>query len=463
MMENRTQASILLVDDEPDIRWVLRRILEKEGYAISEAGNGKEASDLLEKGGIDFVFLDLRMPRMDGMSLLRQFHEKFPDLIVVILTAHGDVALAVEATKLGAFDFMVKPVGEEEIKVVVKNGLEKARLKHTVERLEGQLPPQQTGPIIGQSSAITKALELVQKVAPTDLTVLLIGESGTGKELFASMIHRNSHRSDKPFITVDGGAFPETLAESELFGYEKGAFTGADRRRLGKFELAHEGTLFLDEIGNMSIDVQAKILRALEQKKIYRVGGRTLIPVDARIISATNADIEEMVRINRFREDLFYRLNAFTIEIPPLRERKGDIDLLVKHFISMSQWGGHNVEIADEAMRCLVNYDWPGNIRQLKNCIDRTLLICSGTITLEDLPAKIRQREEGPEDVPEFQNLKDAGEWGARLEEEKIIRATLEKTAGNRGETANLLGIDVKTLYNKMKKYKIKPFRTREE
>ncbi|MBN2384971.1 sigma-54-dependent Fis family transcriptional regulator [bacterium] len=462
-MANQIQATIALIDDEADLRWVLRRILVEDNYAVVEAENGTDGLKLIEKGGIDFVFLDLKMPGMDGMDLLKIIHEKFPDMVVVVLTAHGDVSQAVEATKLGAFDFMIKPVSEERIKVAVKNGLERHRLQSTVERLEGRLPPVQTGPIIGQSPAVKKALELVTKVAPTDLTVLLIGESGTGKELFASMIHRSSLRANKPFIAVDGGAFPESLAESELFGYEKGSFTGAERRRLGKFELAHEGTLFLDEIGNMTLDVQSKILRALEQKKIYRVGGRTLIPVDARIVAATNADMEDMVKNNRFREDLFYRLNAFTIEIPPLRERIGDIKLLIEYFVSLSQWACDHITISDEAMCLLTNYDWPGNIRQLKNCIDRALLICSGTIKPEDLPSQIQTSETISSDHPDFKSLKEAGDWGARLEEEKIIRKTLEQTGGNRGEAADILGIDVKTLYNKIKKYQINPYQDKHD
>jgi DNA-binding NtrC family response regulator len=454
-------GTILIVDDEADIRWVLRRILEEQGHRILEAANGREGLSQVEQHRPDLILIDLRMPLVDGMQLLKTIRDRFPDLVAVILTAHGDVGSAVEAIKMGAFDFLVKPVSEEIIRVTVRNGLDKARLIRRVEHLEGQLPHQPTGRIIGHSLAIRRAIELVDKVAPTDLTVLLVGESGTGKELFAHMIHQKSSRRAAAFIAVDGGAFPETLAESELFGYEKGAFTGADKRKIGKFELAHEGTLFLDEIGNMTLDVQAKILRAIEQKKIYRVGGRSLIPIDARVISATNADLEEMVRKDRFREDLYYRLNAFTIEIPPLRARQDDLPLLIDHFMKQSHWGSQGVTISNEAMELLLTYDWPGNIRELKNTVERAILICSGIVVPDDLPPKIRTARDADSRKSlsgTRTSLKKTGDWGARLEEEKAIREILEKTGWNRAETAMILEIDVKTLYNKMKKYNIHPY-----
>lgn len=448
-------SSILIIDDEPDIRWVLKRILEEDGHDVAEVHNGYEGLSLLGKEDFDLVILDLRMPEVDGMTILRKIKSDFHDTVVIILTAHNEVSAAVEATKLGAFDFLVKPADEETLKVTVNKGLEHARLQEKLERLEGLVPKILTGPIIGNSAAVQRAITLVKKVAPADIAVLLNGESGTGKELFATMIHKHSRRKNNPFIPVDGGAFPDSLAEHELFGSEKGAFTGADKRRVGKFELAHQGTLFLDEIGNMNLDVQAKILRAIEQKKIYRVGGKRLVDVDVRIITATNANLEEMVRKGRFREDLYYRLNAFTIDIPALRERLDDIPLLVSHFISKLNLGEKSVAISEDALDILKNYHWPGNIRELKNCIERAVLITNGEIIPDDLPTRIMQKSYDHELDPGYKTLKEAGEWGARREEEKLIRQTLNEKSWNRAETANTLGIDVKTLYNKMKKYGI--------
>ncbi len=451
MTEN---AYILVVDDEVNIRSALVTMLEKLGHKVQGFGTAEEALPLLEHTKVDLVMTDLRMPGLGGMAFLRRMKEKWPETEVIVMTAFGSIDTAVEAMRLGAYDYLTKPIDRERFHIVVEKALERRALalenKQLKERLETRTRFDQ---IVGESEPMQRIYSLVEMVADSAVTVLLTGESGTGKELVARAIHHRSARANGPFVTLNCGALPENLFESELFGYEKGAFTGAMTTKAGRFELADGGTLLLDEVGELSLKSQVDFLRVLETKEFRRLGGTKLITVDARIIAATNRNLEEAVKQGDFREDLYYRLNVVPIRLPPLRERGDDILLLAEQFLRefVAQHHREPKEISREAMRLLRLYAWPGNIRQLRNLMERLV------ITVKD-PAI--QPEHLPEEV---QASKDDARTmlvalGSSLEdiERETIRRTLAEVTNHREKAAKLLGISLRALQYKIKEYGIR-------
>jgi len=448
--------SVLVVDDDPAIRLILSDFLSQEGYRVFVAKEGSEALDLMRTHHVDLLLLDIDMPGMNGLGVLKRIKELSEDPLVIMLSALQDVKLAVQAMKLGAYDYLSKPVNFEEVKLVIEKGLQHRQLQRKALNLEQRVQEtwSSTG-LIGKSAAMARVHQLLQKVAQTDTTVLIQGESGTGKELVAYTLHQQSSRKDKPFVTVDCGAIPGELLESELFGHEKGAFTGALQKREGKFELAQGGTLFLDEVGNLPLPGQAKLLRALEQRQIARLGGTSIIPVNVRIIAATNVILSQVVKEGKFREDLFYRLNVFSVELPPLRERKEDIPLLVTYFINkfVQQQKKNLRGISSEAMDVLANYSWPGNVRELRNVLERAVILAEDRITPEHLPKFSEPKPPfslpSPLTLP-FSEARD--KLLADLEKEYILQA-LAKSKGNKAKAARALNINYRTLYEKMKKY----------
>ena len=471
---------ILVVDDERNIRRVLQALLEADGYDVQVAADGDEARAFLRRARppFDAVLTDLRMPGCDGLALLRWTRETHPDTPVVMVTAHGTVDVAVEAMRDGAFDFITKPFEETELREIVAKAVAQRRAASThAYRLDDSIPPEAAvvatpdraaqilSNIIGVSPPMQALFGLLRKVAPSPTTILLRGESGTGKELVAAAIHKLSERAETPFVAVNCTAIPENLFESELFGHEKGAFTGAVTRRPGRFELAEGGTLFLDEIGELPGPMQVKLLRVLQERVVERVGGGKQIPVDVRLVAATNADLERMVADGTFREDLFYRLNVVPIRLPPLRERPSDIPVLIRHFLDkFAQRLGHGPRsISAEAERALIEFQWPGNIRQLENIVERMVLLVEGErIELGDLPEKVCEGRRDPEAgvdtlretalVPQGK-LKDiVREATQELERDLILRA-LQEDDWNVTHTARRLGISRKGLQLKMKDY----------
>lgn len=442
---------ILIVDDEPSQLDLLSGYLKKRGLRVSTAHNGEAALKMLDDRGFEIALLDLRLPGMDGIELMRRLREGIPDISVVIITAHGDVKSAVEAMKIGAIDYLNKPIDLEELMTIITKAGERFKMLSENRALKEVIEqPLASIEFIGRSPLIQKLLATVYKVAETDSTVLITGESGTGKELVAGMIHRASKRFDKPFIPVACGALPETMLESELFGHEKGAYTGADRMRLGRFELASGGSLFLDEVAEISLDVQAKLLRVLEERKVIRLGGEEFIEIDPRIITATNRNLSEEVQKGNFRNDLYYRLNVIEIHIPPLRERKEDIPILAEHFISQYS-KGYKKEIkglTSEVKDVLIEYPWPGNVRELKNLIERAVVLCSGdSLTPDDLPSVIRQKADTGSLPEGIVTIKDA--------EKYMIEKSLRKNDWNITVSASELGLHRNTLAAKIKEYEI--------
>lgn len=447
---------ILIVDDEPSIRKVLSAHLRRFGYDVEIAEDGAEAVQTLREQPFHLVVSDLRMPQLDGMELLGWVRKNQPGLPVILITAHGSVDSAVEALKQGAFDYVTKPFDRDELHAVIQKAL--ATEQRNAQRLQDE-GPDTFGQIVGTTSAMRDIFRLVEKVAPSPTTVLISGESGTGKELVARALHERSDRKDGAFIQINCGAIPENLFESELFGYERGAFTGAVGSKPGRFELASGGTLFLDEVGELPRDMQVKILRALQERRIDRVGGLRPIDVDVRVVAATNVDLYEAVREGRFREDLFYRLNVVPIHLPPLRERIDDIPLLVEHFLRrFNERLGKSVRRVDpEALAALLEYNWPGNIRELENLMERSVLLAEGdTIGLADLPGLRRGGQTAG--VAVVEELEELGlkEYvrvhTAKLERARIQRV-LESEDGNVTRAARRLGISRKSLQTKMKEY----------
>ncbi len=444
--------NVLVVDDEKNIREGLKKALELDGYNVYLAADGLEGLKLIENEEIDLVITDLRMPEMSGEELLRRVVESYPTVQVIILTGHGTIETAVQAMRDGAFDFLTKPVNLDRLSLLVKRALSTRELVLQHRALQEELEKQkQFANVIAKSPQMTAIFDVVHQVAPTKASVLITGESGVGKELIADAIHRLSDRKDKPFVKVHCAALTESLLESELFGHEKGAFTGAVGRKRGRFELAHLGTIFLDEIGEINPNVQVKILRVLQEKRFERVGGEETLQVDTRIISATNADLRSEIEAGRFREDLFYRLNVVNIEVPPLRERKEDIPLLVSAFIKeFARENNKHVEGIDpKARSVLYNYSWPGNVRELRNCIESATVMCKGNIIhVDDLPPSV---------VGDSDNDYIKISLGSKLSEaeEEIIRSTLNANKGNKSKTAEILGIGRKTLHRKIAEYGI--------
>jgi len=378
-------ANILVVDDERSIRNTLKDVLEYEKHTVELAEDGVTALQLIQQKDFDLVLCDIKMPRMDGTELLEKIMEVSPDTQVVMISGHGNIETAVESIKKGAFDFIEKPLDLNRLLVTIKNALDKTQLLTHTRVLKKKVSKGYE--IVGQSEAIRKVLEMADKVAQTDARVLIMGPNGSGKELIARRIHEHSRRASAPFVEVNCAAIPSELIESELFGHEKGSFTSAIKDRKGKFELAHGGTLFLDEIGDMSLDAQAKVLRALQENKITRVGSEKEIKVDVRVIAATNKNMQEEIRANRFREDLFHRLSVVLINVPPLNERKEDIPLLAQHFIELfcNEYGKPLKKIHPDAIVQLQQFNWTGNIREFRNVIERLIIFCDQEITAQDV------------------------------------------------------------------------------
>ncbi len=445
---------ILIIDDEEHMCWALKKAMEKEGYQALTATSGNEGVNLLKEKGPSLVLLDLKMPEMDGMEVLKIIKEIHPKIPVIMITAHGTIETAIEAMKLGAVDYITKPFDLDELKMVVQQALKYSQLVSHVSFFRSELS-KKYGTIVGESPAIKEVIMLIERVASTNATVMITGESGTGKEITALTIHQASGRRDFPFVPVNCAALPEQLLESELFGHEKGAFTGAVALKPGRFEMADKGTIFLDEIGEMPPAMQAKLLRVLQERAFERVGGTETLHVDVRIISATNVDIRKAVEEGRFREDLFYRLNVIHIQLPPLRERKEDIPLLANYFLRKYMLGTYPVKaISPEAMELLTNYPWPGNIRELQNVIERSIIICQGdTILPEHLPKELQQVKNTP--VETIVNFPDTGISLEEVEKQLILTA-LEKSGGNQTKAAQLLGITRSALIYRSQKYNIK-------
>jgi len=443
----KMKFKLLVVDDEKNIRQGLAAALQMDGHEVEVAADGDEGWKRFQRGDIDLVITDLRMPGMGGEELLKRIGSESPGVPVIVLTGHGTVETAVDAMRNGAYDFLTKPVNLDRLSLLVKRALQNRELVLQHRRLEEELDrKKQFDAIIGTSAAMRKVFDTIRQVAPTKASVLITGESGVGKELVADAIHELSPRKGKPLVKVHCAALAATLLESELFGHEKGAFTGAVGRKRGRFELAHEGTLFLDEIGEIDQNVQIKILRVLQEKKFERVGGEETLEVDVRIVAATNRDLKAEIEKGTFREDLYYRLNVVNLHVPPLRERKDDIPLLATAFLKeFAQENGKPIEALDNRARAaLYAYDWPGNVRELRNCLESAVVMAKGRlITVDDLPPTIR-------------NSSEAG-WirlpmGIPLEEAEkiIIRDTLSAQRGNKSRTAEVLQIGRKTLHRKL-------------
>ena len=441
-------AHILVIDDDKAMRDACFQILSRQGYRVELAASAKQGLSLLERLSFDTILLDLVMPDLDGLEALKKIRVLDPDVEVIIITGYGTIQSAVESIKAGAFHFLSKPFVPDDLRNLVSRALGKRRLDLENLYLRQELKiKDERNTLVYESESMIRIMDMIARVAPTDSTVLITGESGTGKGLVARKIHQLSQRSRRPFITVDCGTLVETLFESELFGHVKGSFTGADANKIGKFELAQNGTLFFDEISNIGLEVQAKLLRAVEERKISKVGSHRVITVDVRIIAATNKDLTKAIKDGTFREDLFYRLNVVLIQMPPLRERKSDIPLLVQHFLEKynSRLRKEMRGISPDALDLLVRHDWPGNVRELENTMERLLVLSPGPyLEPADLVFAGTVLTTGAE-AADGTSLKD-------LERNHIIQ-TLQRCDGHKSETARALGIDRKTLREKLKRY----------
>ena len=444
---------ILIIDDEKEICESIKMILEYEGYEVDYSTSAVQGLKLVEEKIVSCLLLDIQMPDMNGFEVLKKVKENIPSFSVIIISAHGSVENAIKATRLGAFDFIEKPIDREKLLISVRNAVEQAKL--VTENIEIKKSLEGDGAILGTSKGIKNILELIEKVAPLDTRVLITGENGTGKELVARAIHKKSQRKDKPFVEVNCAAIPNELIESELFGHEKGSFTGAVSQRIGRFELANKGTIFLDEVGDMSPQAQAKVLRAIEDGKIERVGGGKKIDVDVRIISATNKDLPEEIEKEKFREDLYHRLNVIPINIPPLRERKEDIPILVEAFVNeiITKHKKPPVKFSDDAIKLLQEMSWSGNVRELKNIIERIIIIIDKReIERKDIEFLMKPSQATMDDIIDesnsFQEFKEKAERA-------FILKQLNENNWNISKTAELLDIQRSHLYNKMKKYGI--------
>ncbi|HYL80253.1 MAG TPA: sigma-54 dependent transcriptional regulator [Candidatus Acidoferrum sp.] len=444
---------ILIVDDEEQMRDLLVKVLEKNGYQVAVCGDGGEALAFLEKEPMDLVVTDVRMPGMGGMEALRAIKELNPEIVVIIMTAFGSIDQAVQAVKDGAYDYINKPFKIDEMLLTIEKALEERRLRHEVTTLRQELRTRyRFENLIGKSRAMQDVFSLIEQVAGSRSTVMIYGKSGTGKELVAKAVHYNSPRVNKAFVAVNCAAIPSELLESELFGHEKGSFTGAVATKVGKFELATGGSLFLDEVGSMRLDLQAKILRALQEREIERVGGTRTIKIDVRVIAATNRELKKAVEDGTFREDLYYRLNVVPITLPDLKDRQEDIPLLANHFVQkFSQESNPNIrEISKDAMAILLSYSWPGNVRELENVIERAVTLGRGpAVQPSDLPPHLA----GGADPLERALAKEA-----TLEdlERDYIGVILRRTKGHQIRAASILGIDRRTLYRKIRRYNLR-------
>ena len=448
-------ATILVVDDEHAVRDSLKLILEYEKFTVLFAEDGSKCLRTLEQnsatGGIDVVLLDIKMPGMDGMEVLQEIRRRYAELPVIMISGHGTLETAVEAARKGAFDFLQKPLDRDRVLITIRNALEHKKLSSEVQEIRQRIEGKEL--ILGESQKIQDILALIDRVAPTDSRVLITGENGTGKELVAKAIHRRSKRRDRPLVEVNCAAIPTELIESELFGHEKGSFTGATAQRIGKFEQADGGTIFLDEIGDMSLAAQAKVLRVLEEGKIERVGGSKTIAVDVRVIAATNKNLPDEIAKGRFREDLYHRLNVIPVLVPPLRERREDIPLLVKAFVEdlCTRYGMPLKTISDHAVQLLTASEWSGNVRELRNMVERLVIMSpAGTIDGALLELNRSERKGGLDDITTssktFQEFKDRAERA-------YIKHMLELNNWNISKTAEAIDIQRSHLYSKMKKY----------
>ncbi len=455
-----SSKKILVVDDAREVRDLMKEFLAGEGFEVSSAHNGLVASRMVGREDFDMVITDIRMPKMDGMKLLETIKKTNPQLIVVIITGYGTIDAAVRAMRLGAYEYITKPVMLDELRLVIHKAFEHQQLRSDNLMLQRQLKTKyRFKNFIGDSDIMQEIFRFIEKIANTGSTVLIYGDSGTGKELVARAIHYNSDRCQKPLIPVNCGAIPEDLLESELFGYEKGAFTGALKTRMGRFELANGGTVFLDEIGDMSPALQVKILRVVQEHEFERVGGIKTIKVDIRVIAATNKDLEKAVAEGKFREDLYYRLNVIPVVLPPLRERKSDIPLLISHCIKkFKQEKRLSVEgVTEEAVKYFMDYSWPGNVRELENLIERLVILKGkGVIDVDDLPDKLLGHR-GEVSVPEIRIPEDGIPFNAAVSqfERELILQALNRTDWVKNRAAKLLHLNRTTLVEKMKKIKL--------
>lgn len=447
-------ANILVVEDEVSMREVLCMLLEGEGYDVTAASDGDEGIALMEKDIYDLIITDIKMPGATGFELLDKSKEISPDTLVIMITAFGTMESGVEAMKLGAYDYIHKPFKIDEIRLIVRNALDRHRLSTEVALLREMVPRFEVENIIGRSAAMQRLLKMVPRVAASNSNALITGESGTGKELVAQALHTLSSRSERAFVAINCASLPEGLLESEIFGHMKGSFTGAHQNKQGLFEVADEGSLFLDEIGEMPMNLQSKLLRAIEHGSFRRVGGTTDITCNVRIIAATNKNLKDEVREGAFREDLFFRLNVIPLEVPPLRERKDDIPLLVDHFLG--KFSDHKRQFSGSAMKMLMDYDWSGNVRELENLVERVLLLADqDIITDKDIPPEISIKpESGGALFPDLTEGVDLEEELAVMEK-RYLNEALRITGGNKTEAAKLLGLKFRALRHKLSKYGI--------
>jgi len=456
-------SKVLITDDEQQIRRILSVMLRERGFEVAEAESGERAVEMDREFRADVALLDINMPGMDGLATLRALLEQNPELDCIMMTAYGTIRSAVEAMRIGAFDYLTKPFDNDELLLIINRAIELRRLSSEVEELRAELSTRYGfNEIVGISPKLQAVFRHMAKVAPIDATVLIEGESGTGKEMVARAIHRKSLRASKSFVAVNCGAIPQALFESEFFGHERGAFTDAREARTGRFEQAQGGTLFLDEVGELPLDTQVKLLRALQEKEITKVGGRASIKLDVRVIAATNVELQRSVERGRFREDLYWRLNVVRLTLPPLRERREDIPLIVDHLMERFNLElGLNVRnLAPDARRLLEMFDWPGNVRELENAICSAMIMSEdGTVTALDLPPRIRGEVDttnaaasGARDITKG-TLADAVREAMEKLEKLMIVSRLAEFSGNRTATADSLGISRKTLFNKMRQY----------
>lgn len=450
--KSNKKPRIFIIDDEESIRDSCSQVLVKEGFSVATSSHGKEALNILDDSEFDVILLDLKLPGIPGIKILKKIKNSYPDTPVIIITGFASIESAVNTIKQGAFDYLAKPFSPEELRTMVRKALNARESRVTYTENE-TTDPHDLSMVIGKSQSMAKVIDIMKRVSPTESTVLITGESGTGKELLASEIHKHSLRRESPFVVVDCGALVETLFESELFGHVKGSFTGAHVTKHGRFEVADGGTIFLDEISNISMNIQAKLLRVIQEREVTRIGSNKPIKVDVRILAATNISLADRVKQNKFREDLFYRLSVVPINIPPLRERKEDIAQLLKHFLQKyNQKLSKDIRgFTNEAKKAIMDYDWPGNIRELENTIERAVVLTrENKVGLDDLiyhgigsshsiTYSVGGRQKTLEEV-----------------EKEYIKSVLKSQHGNKSRTARILGIDRKTLYSKIKKYKIK-------
>ena len=445
------QKTILIVDDEETIRQSLGGILADEGYEVLTAESGEEALKIVEEELPSLVFLDIWLPGMDGLETLKALKSEYPSVCVVMMSGHGTIETAVRATKLGAFDFIEKPLSLEKVILVVDHACEMLRLEEENKQLRHKLSREYE--LTGSSAPIAELKEMISLVAPTNAWILIMGENGTGKELVARSLHRPSRRAGQPFIEVNCAAIPEDLIESELFGHERGAFTGATMKKRGKFDLANEGTIFLDEVADMSLKAQAKILRILQEKKFERVGGTKLIPTDVRVLAATNKDLEKEMEEGRFRQDLFYRLNVIPLRISPLRERKADVPLLIERFLAefSIKEGEPAKTMTPEAVAILMEHHWPGNVRELKNIVERLFIMTTGiVISAGDIPALFKESDQNADRLTPLANSYKEAKWNF---EKRYIERKLREFDGNISRTAEAIGIERSNLHRKIRSY----------